>query len=294
MGTTMEPVGIEKIIAGGQTGADRAALDFAIERGNPHGGWCPRGRRAEDGIIPPRFRLRETPSIGYSQRTEWNVRDSDGTVIFTIADRLQGGSATTARFARKYGKPCLHLAAVRPGVDHAAVLRWFVQRHKIKVLNVAGPRGSDEPTVARFVTSTLRDALTGKRSAKRTLCALVVDDDSFVRQLYRALLSGFRVLEAGTSEQALGVARGRTIDLVVTDFVRPGRLNGLQFITEIKKTHPFVPVIMASGYYAGTFKRQALRLGACASLSKPFSAETFLAAVDDALFHPAVKAAVGR
>ena len=84
------------IYSGGQTGADIAGLNFAIERGIPHGGWCPRGRKAEDGVIPPRFRLRETPSAGYSQRTEWNVRDSDATVIFTIADRLNGGSLKTA------------------------------------------------------------------------------------------------------------------------------------------------------------------------------------------------------
>lgn len=108
---------IERIISGGQSGADRAALDFAIERGIPHGGWCPRGRKAEDGPIDPRYRLRETPSTGYAQRTLWNVRDSDGTVIFTIADRLKGGSRQTAALARKHCKPCLHLASQRPGTN---------------------------------------------------------------------------------------------------------------------------------------------------------------------------------
>ena len=80
--------GIEKIVAGGQTGADIAALDFAIERSIPHGGWCPLGRKAEDGTIDPRYTLKETPSSGYVQRTEWNVRDSDGTVGFSIAPVL--------------------------------------------------------------------------------------------------------------------------------------------------------------------------------------------------------------
>jgi predicted Rossmann-fold nucleotide-binding protein len=75
------------IISGGQTGADRAALDFAIEHGIPHGGWCPRGRIAEDGPIPLCYSLRETPSRRYAQRTEWNVRDSHATVVFTIGDR---------------------------------------------------------------------------------------------------------------------------------------------------------------------------------------------------------------
>src|SRR5437868_647636 len=69
------------VISGGQTGADRAALDFAIANGISHGGWCPRQRRAEGGSIPPRYLLRETPSTHYSQRTEWNVRDSEGTVV---------------------------------------------------------------------------------------------------------------------------------------------------------------------------------------------------------------------
>jgi len=96
---------ITKIVSGGQTGADRAALDFAIEHGVSHGGWCPKSRLAEDGPIHPRYKLQETPTRSYPQRTEWNVRDSDGTVIFTIAERLNGGSRKTARFTRKLGKP---------------------------------------------------------------------------------------------------------------------------------------------------------------------------------------------
>ncbi len=63
-----------KIVSGGQTGADRAALDFAIAHGIPQGGWCPKGRKAEDGPIPDRYQLKETPSDNYAQRTEWNVR----------------------------------------------------------------------------------------------------------------------------------------------------------------------------------------------------------------------------
>src|SRR5437867_10686295 len=100
---------IERIISGGQTGADRAALDFAIARGIPHGGWCPQGRLAEDGIIPGCYKLTETPSPDPVQRTEWNVRDSDGSVIFSIGPRLAGGSKKTADFARRHKKPCLHL-----------------------------------------------------------------------------------------------------------------------------------------------------------------------------------------
>jgi ActR/RegA family two-component response regulator len=281
----------KKITSGGQTGADRAALDFAIVRGIPHGGWCPRGRKCEDGIILPRFGLRETPSAAYSQRTEWNVRDSDGTVIFSVADRLAGGSRKTAQFAPKLGKPWLHLSAERPGVDHAALLRWFVQRHQVKVLNVAGPRGSEEPTIAKFVASTLREALTRKMSAKRTLCALVLDDEPCLWLRYQVIPRGFRVFGAESNQQALQTAKQHKAVLVVTDYAHSGQGDGLQLIEAMKKAHPSVPVIMATGCDARGLRRRALRLGACAYLSKPFLFKALLAAVDDALCHPGVKAA---
>src|SRR5438876_1977372 len=81
---------VSKIISGGQTGVDRAALDVALELGIPCGGWCPQGRRAEDGVIPARYPLRETPWWGYPQRTEWNVRDSDGTLILAEGEPDRG------------------------------------------------------------------------------------------------------------------------------------------------------------------------------------------------------------
>ena len=97
-----------KIVSGGQTGADRAALDWAIFHDIPHGGWCPKGRKAEDGILSAQYQLTETPSASYPQRTQWNVRDSDGTVIFTISAKLSGGSKLTADAAIKFGKPWIH------------------------------------------------------------------------------------------------------------------------------------------------------------------------------------------
>ena len=150
---------LQKIISGGQTGADRAALDFAIARGIPHGGWCPRGRLAEDGTIPARYQLSETPDSDYSQRTEWNVRDSDGTVIFSIAPTLAGGSRQTAELAQRYRKPCLHLSRERDGAAAAGKLRDFLARHGIKTLNVAGPRQSQEPEVAGFTTEVLEQGI---------------------------------------------------------------------------------------------------------------------------------------
>lgn len=137
-------------MSGGQTGVDRAALDFAIEHGIPHGGWCPAGRRAEDGEIASAYALHETPEVRYPQRTEWNVRDSDGTVILTIACELTGGSALTRELALAHHKPCLHLAQAREGEAAVGRLAEFIERYRIRTLNVAGPRLSTEPGAAAF------------------------------------------------------------------------------------------------------------------------------------------------
>jgi hypothetical protein len=144
---------IPKIISGGQTGADRAALDWALSRKLPCGGWCPKGRKAEDGIIPETYPLRESTSTSYLQRTEWNVRDSDGTVLFSVSPTLTGGSKKTVEFAKKHNKPWLHLHAGQPDCEYR--LRSFLTDNAIGILNVAGPRGSKEPDVARFVMRTL-------------------------------------------------------------------------------------------------------------------------------------------
>jgi hypothetical protein len=144
-----------KIVSGGQTGADRAALDFAIAHNIPHGGWCSRGRKAEDGSIDWHYQLKETPSSDYTQRTEWNVRDSDGTVIFSFGATLTGGLEKTAEYAQKHGKPWLHLSAKLHGDRAPEALKKFIEEHHIKNLNVAGPRASKEPTVGEVVKAVL-------------------------------------------------------------------------------------------------------------------------------------------
>lgn len=151
-----------KIVSCGQTGADRAALDWAIERGVPHGGWCPKGRKAEDGRIDPRYNMKETPSGGYEQRTEWNVSDSHGTLVISIVALLTGGSEKTVALARKHYKPLLQLS--REGGPPAAEqkLLRFIREHQIKILNVAGPRASEEPEVAAFVKQVLDRAWPAK------------------------------------------------------------------------------------------------------------------------------------
>jgi hypothetical protein len=148
---------IEKIVSGGQTGADRIGLDWAIWHDIPHGGWCPKFRKAEDGTIPPQYLLTETPKSDYVQRTEWNARDSDGTLIFSLSDKLSRGSAKTAFFAERHGKPYLH---VHPGLSYrlAADVLQFVRDNNIKVLNIAGTRASKEPYIGKFVKQIMEDA----------------------------------------------------------------------------------------------------------------------------------------
>jgi hypothetical protein len=131
---------IAKVVSGGQTGVDRAALDVCLERGFPCGGWCPRGRKAEDGPIEPRYPLRETPSADYRQRTRWNVRDSDGTLVLTRG-APRGGTALTIATAGKLAKPCLVLDLDRqPKTDE---VRHWAREHRVHILNVAGPRESE-------------------------------------------------------------------------------------------------------------------------------------------------------
>ncbi len=150
---------LSKILSGGQTGADRAALDWAIENGIAHGGWIPKGRKTEDGQAHPRYDLVETPSDDYSQRTEWNVRDSDATAVFSIRKKLRGGSLLTTELANRYNKPLIHLFEEDERVNQAQVLRSFIDKFNVSILNVAGPRESDEPGVYRFVSRTLDQAL---------------------------------------------------------------------------------------------------------------------------------------
>ena len=147
---------IECVISGGQTGVDRAALDVALTLGIPCGGWCPKGRRAEDGVLPANYLLQETPSEEYAERTTWNVRDSDGTLILTKGTPT-GGTAFTVQIASQIGKPCL-IVDLGKGAPPTTVHRWLT-RHRIRVLNVAGPRESQSPGITRQAEAFLRTVL---------------------------------------------------------------------------------------------------------------------------------------
>ena len=132
------------IVSGGQTGVDRAALDLALERNVPCQGWCPAHRQAEDGTLDPSYPLTPTPEGDPDQRTEWNVRDSDGTLIIS-APPLAGGTRLTRQHAKRLGRPCLIVSPDRPEV--AAEVRAWRRRHAVAVLNVAGPRSSEVPGI---------------------------------------------------------------------------------------------------------------------------------------------------
>jgi hypothetical protein len=138
---------ITKIISGGQTGADRAALDFAIKYNIPYGGWVPKGRRTEDGTLPEIYQLQEMPTDEYSKRTDQNILDSDATLILSHAN-LTGGSALTQSLAEKHGKPCIHIDLSKVDMRKAClIVNIWMHRYKIKVLNVAGPRASKDPII---------------------------------------------------------------------------------------------------------------------------------------------------
>jgi hypothetical protein len=151
------------IVSGGQTGVDRAALDVAIELGLPYGGWCPRGRRAEDGPIPAHYLLDETPSPAYPVRTRWNIRDSDATLVLTRgkADR---GTALTSILVQRMRKPLLVLDLREP-LQLPAIRQWLFDQ-VVNVLNIAGPRESSQPGIYGQAVEVLRSLLTGSKPAE--------------------------------------------------------------------------------------------------------------------------------
>ena len=138
---------LKKIISGGQTGADRAALDAAMKLEVAHGGWVPKGRRAEDGPIPSRYHLEEMPTESYPKRTEKNLREADGTLVLTHGPAT-GGSKLTVDFAARFQRKVLHIDLLRTSAFQAirTVSEWITE-HDIEVLNVAGSSASKDPLI---------------------------------------------------------------------------------------------------------------------------------------------------
>jgi hypothetical protein len=146
---------VKKIISGGQTGVDRAALDFAIKFDIPHGGWIIKGRIAEDGVLDDRYKVQEIPESSYPRRTLKNILESDGTLIFSHGP-LTGGSDYTGKMAISRNRPCIHIDLNRMSSFQAAEnIRTWIFDHKIEVLNVGGPRQSKDPNIYKDVLDIL-------------------------------------------------------------------------------------------------------------------------------------------
>ncbi|MDH3717745.1 MAG: putative molybdenum carrier protein [Planctomycetota bacterium] len=141
---------LRKVISGGQTGVDRGGLDAAIAAKIQHGGWCPQGRRAEDGVIPRGYRLKPTESADYKVRTERNVADADATLILCRGP-MTGGTLLTRNIAAAYDQALLVIdlnqASEEPESAVDDVVLWLYD-NRIRVLNVAGPRESQQPGIA--------------------------------------------------------------------------------------------------------------------------------------------------
>ncbi|UJR32490.1 hypothetical protein I4U23_019952 [Adineta vaga] len=155
---------LKKVVSGGQTGVDRSALDVAIEMNFPYGGWCPRGRIAEDGTIDPvkYANLAETSTNRYPQRTEMNVRDSDGTLIIFRGNEntMSAGTKLTTRMAEKHHKPLfiVNLDEKNESSKENQVCEWIIA-NKIEILNVAGPREETTPGIYKHAEGFFRKVL---------------------------------------------------------------------------------------------------------------------------------------
>lgn len=207
---------VAKILSGGQTGVDRAALDVALALGIPCGGWCPRDRRAEDGVLPDRYPLTETPSDDYAQRTEWNVRDADGTLVLARGE-VTGGTGYTIEQARRRGKPCLVVDLAQ--APAAEPVRAWVERHQVRVVNVAGSRESQRPGIYAEAVTFLRTLLAGvlmmmvvghAAGEEGTMPDQIVKSDAEWRQ--QLTPEQYRILRAHGTERAFTGAYWKSHD----------------------------------------------------------------------------------
>jgi hypothetical protein len=150
---------IQKIISGGQTGADRAALDVAIKLDIPHGGWIPNGRKTEKGPLPDKYQLQELPTNSYEARTERNVQDADGTLIIARG-KLTGGSDYTRQITLKRKKQLLGIDLNLIGhYDAASLIVSWIKLQRVQVLNVAGPRKSEDTQIYADVVRILNQVI---------------------------------------------------------------------------------------------------------------------------------------
>jgi len=219
---------LKKVISGGQTGAEQAALDVAIKLGIPHGGWIPKGRRTEDGVLPDKYQLIEMPDSSYARRTEKNVVKADGTLIFSHG-RLVGGSDYTRKMALKHNRAWLHIDLNKIAAFEASqrIVSWLFGNN-IEVLNVAGPRASSDPKIykatmdileAVYFLSLVDVNLSGPSKGPQTIAreALVAPQtvDEAVALLEKHLILKDRVIIANISREELA-----SLNFSLGDFIR--------------------------------------------------------------------------
>jgi len=149
---------IGKIISGGQTGVDRAALDVALELGISCGGWCPRGRRAEDGYVPEQYPLWEMSTADYPSRTRCNVSGADATLILHTGPPFGPGTRLTMHLAGESGKPWMQVD-MNGKTALARTRKWLGKLPDGVTLNVAGPRLSSRPGISETAADFLRELL---------------------------------------------------------------------------------------------------------------------------------------
>lgn len=205
---------LRKIVSGGQTGADRGGLDAALSHGLEIGGWAPQGYKAEDGVIPERYRvhMRESVSPNYGLRTRLNAQDSDGTLLLSFASTLTGGSKFTGDQLKHQRKPCKHLVLPRGRgvvpVEVTLALWDWLEEKGIAVLNIAGPRESKERGLQAAVEKTVGDLLRAKASAATTAVLAFCDardaahfevtsrpvaiSDDAANVMYEQMITGYR------------------------------------------------------------------------------------------------------
>jgi hypothetical protein len=161
---------LEKIVSGGQTGVDRAALDVSIKLDIPHGGWCPKGRKAEDGVLSMDYQLTETASDDYSVRTKHNIRDSDGTLIIVPSTpiKVTDGTILTITEVTEKKKPYLIIDLTKLEDVHSKIINWM-KENNIKILNVAGPRESQVKGIYETTYKLLTTTLSLIETAKNTV-----------------------------------------------------------------------------------------------------------------------------
>lgn len=153
---------LKKVVSGGQTGADRAGLDAALWAGLEIGGWCPKGRRAEDGVVPARYPMQETVSGDYIYRTIMNITDSDATIVLCRGVPT-GGSKLTVSTCHDLGKPVLVMDPSNSIILNQDCLVSFLNTLDVKILNVAGSRESKRPGIYNDALALLREVFTSEK-----------------------------------------------------------------------------------------------------------------------------------